>query len=336
MSLENSKSKKTSMPNCAIIIPCKTLDKETRLCIEKCQKQIKIKIKIYIVSDKKVIPSKRKKNIKYLSYGPINMSEKRNRAISFGKEKYIAFIDSDAYPVSSWLINGINILKKNNKIGIVSGPDFPFPNQKGWQKLVGIAHKSFWLSGSKTFRKNIKKSFYCKQVSSCNMIMKRSIFHEVGGMNNKIYIGEDADFCNKVRKFYKICHSPKVKIFHKSRNFLPFLAQRYAYGTCILDVFGHVNFFQNFQYIVPLCITLFFFSFPIIFIFQIYKYIYTFVFLTLFFGLLVEAFKVTNKLLNAFKILLIFYLGIIFFGMGSLMRILGIKKYLKKIYTFTN
>ena len=104
------------MQNCAIIIPCITLDKETRLCIEKCQKQIKIKIKIYIVSDRKVIPSERKKNIKYLSYGPINMSEKRNRATSFCKKKYIAFIDSDAYPVSSWLINGINILKKNKKI----------------------------------------------------------------------------------------------------------------------------------------------------------------------------------------------------------------------------
>ena len=145
------------MQSCAIIIPCITIDKDTQLCIERCQKQIKVKVKIYIVSDQKVIPSKRRKKIKYLSYGPINMSEKRNKATSFCKEKYIAFIDSDAYPVSSWLINGINILKKNNKIGFVSGPDFPFSNQKGWQKLIGIAHKSFWLSGSKTFRKNIRK-----------------------------------------------------------------------------------------------------------------------------------------------------------------------------------
>jgi len=324
------------MQDCAIIIPCKTLDKETQLCIQKCQKQIKVKVKIYIVSDQKVILLKRRKKIKHLSYGPINMSEKRNRAASFGKEKYIAFIDSDAYPVSSWLISGINILKKNNKIGIVSGPDFPFPNHKGWQKLIGIAHKSFLLSGSKTYRKNIKKSFYCKQVSGCNMIMKRSTFQKVGGMNNKIYIGEDADFCNRIRKFYKIWCSSKVKIFHKSRNFLPFLTQRYVYGTCILNVFSHVKFYQNFQYIVPMFITLFFFSFPIVFISQIYKYIYTFIFLILFFSFLVEAIKVTNKLLNVFKILIIFYSGIIFFGLGSLTIILGIKINLKKIYNFRN
>ena len=324
------------MQSCAIIIPFIALDEETQLCIEKCQKQIKVKVKIYIVSDQKIIRSKRKKKIKYLSYGPINMSEKRNKAASLSKEDYLAFIDSDAYPVSSWLINGINILKKNNKIGLVSGPDFPFPNQKDWQKIVGIAHKSFWLSGSKTFRKNIKKSFYCKQASSCNMIMKRSTFQEVGGMNNKIYIGEDADFCNRIRKFYKIWHSFKVKIFHKSRNFLPFLAQRFAFGTCILDVFSHVKFFQNFQYVVPLCITLFFFSFPLVFISQIYKYIYSFIFLSLFFSFLVEAIKITNKKLNIFKIVIIFYLGIIFFGLGSMMRILGLKINLRKIYTFRN
>jgi len=114
------------------------------------------------------------------------------------------------------------------------------------------------------------------------------------------------------------------------------LAQRFAFGTCILDVFSHVKFFQNFQYVVPLCITLFFFSFPLVFISQIYKYIYSFIFLSLFFSFLVEAIKITNKKLNIFKIVIIFYLGIIFFGLGSMMRILGLKINLRKIYTFRN
>ena len=74
------------MPSCSIIIPCTTLDEGTQLCIERCQKQIKVRVKIYIVSDQKVILSKRRKKIKYLSYGPINMSEKRNRATTFGEK----------------------------------------------------------------------------------------------------------------------------------------------------------------------------------------------------------------------------------------------------------
>ena len=67
--------------NCAIIIPCINLDNETKLCVKKCLKQKNIKIKIYIVSDKKIIRQKKDKKIKYLSYGPINMSEKRNKAV---------------------------------------------------------------------------------------------------------------------------------------------------------------------------------------------------------------------------------------------------------------
>ena len=152
-------------------------------------------------------------------------------------------------------------------------------------------------------------------------------------MDKQIYIGEDADFCNRIRKFYKIWQSPKVKIFHKSKKFLSFLAQRYSYGTCILDVFNHVKFLQNFQYTVPLWITLFIFSFPLVFISQIYQNIYTFIFFTLFFACLVEAVRVTDKLLNVFKILIIFYLGFISFGLGSLTVLLNIKIDLKKIYT---
>ena len=63
---------------------------------------------------------------------------------------------------------------------------------------------------------------------------------------------------------------------------------------------------------------------------------YSFIFLSLFFSFLVEAIKITNKKLNIFKIVIIFYLGIIFFGLGSMMRILGLKINLRKIYTFRN
>ena len=320
--------------NCAIIIPCINLDNETKLCVKKCLKQKNIKIKIYIVSDKKIIRQKKDKKIKYLSYGPINMSEKRNKAVNACREKYIAFIDSDAYPDPFWISNGIKILKRNKKIGLVSGPDLPFPNQKGWQKIIGEAHKSFWLSGSKTYRKNTNKSVYCSQVSSCNMIMEKSTYKTVKGMNKKIYIAEDADFCNKIRKNYKIWHSNKVKIFHKSRNFLPFLMQRYSYGTCIFDVFDHTKIITNVQYIIPLLITLFFFTFPFILTSEIYKYIYYSVFVLFFINFSYEAVKCTKNLISVFKVIIIFYLSILLFGLGSLMRIFNLTSNLKKIYTY--
>ena len=84
----------------------------------------------------------------------INMSKKRNIGVSLSKTKYVAFLDSDCYPTKNWIYNAIKILKKNKNIGLITGPDFPFSNQTGFQKTIGIAHKSFILSGSKIFRKS--------------------------------------------------------------------------------------------------------------------------------------------------------------------------------------
>ena len=69
---------------------------------------------------------------------------------------------------------------------MVTGPDLPFPNQKGWSYDIGLAHKSFLLSGSKVFRKNINKSKFISQASSCNMILKRNDFINAGGMDKDI------------------------------------------------------------------------------------------------------------------------------------------------------
>ena len=36
-------------------------------------------------------------------------------------------------------------------------------------------------------------------------------------MDEKIYIGEDKDLCDKINDYFKILYSPKLKFFIKSR-----------------------------------------------------------------------------------------------------------------------
>lgn len=296
-----------------------------------CNKLKKVKVKIYVVSDKKI--NKKFKNTIFKSVGKINMSQKRNIAVSIANNKYIAFLDSDCYPSDNWLINAIKTLKKNKNIGLVSGPDFPYPNQKGFQKTIGLAHKSFILSGSKTFRKNLSPTKVIKQASSCNMVLEKKTYNYVNGMDPKIYIGEDVDFCNRINNHFKIIYSPKIKIFHKSRKFLPFLAQRYAYGTCVFDTFKKAKFTKNFQYFGPLIITLNL----ILGIFSVNMYFGIYVlYLNLFFYLVIffESLRLSQNIIEIIKLNIIFLLGIIFFGLGSIAKILGISKNLKAIYTY--
>ena len=52
------------------------------------------------------------------------------------KSKYLAFIDSDAYPGNNWIESTFKFLKKKN-IGIIAGPQVDPLNQTYFQKIVG-------------------------------------------------------------------------------------------------------------------------------------------------------------------------------------------------------
>ena len=275
------------------------------------------------------------KNIIYLSYGDINMSEKRNNAVKKCKEKYIAFIDSDAYPKKLWLNNAIKILKKNKTVGMVTGPDLPFKNQKGWSRYIAQAHKSFLLSGTKVFRKNVKETNKCLQASSCNMILEKKTFEKLNGMDKKIYIGEDKDLCDRLRKFKDILYSPSVVIYHKVREFKPFVLQRFSYGTCIKDIVrnnSEINL-NNIQYFAPLFITLFYLLFPIFFSISYFSDLATIS--LIFFNLIIafETLKITLNPINFIRIFLIINISIISFGLGSIANMLSLDKNIKEIYT---
>ena len=62
-----------------------------------------------------------KYKVKKLVVGKINMSKKRNIAAKKFKSKYIAFIDSDAYPNKNWLRFAVKYLKQK-KGEVVGGP----------------------------------------------------------------------------------------------------------------------------------------------------------------------------------------------------------------------
>lgn len=322
-------------PRCAIIIPSIEFNNDLKKCLVECLKQKKVKVKIFVITNKKTKNKLNSKKILYLNYGNINMSTKRNIAAKKCSEEFIAFIDSDAYPSRNWLYNAIKILKKRKDIGMVTGPDLPFKNQKGLSYVIGLAHKSFLLSGDKIYRKNLISERICLQASSCNMILKKNLFEKVKGMDQNIYIGEDKDFCDRFNLVSKIFYSPKVLIFHKVRNFLPFLFQRFSYGASLLDLIKTNTSFNlnNLQYFIPLIIVCAYFFAPLFYIQEnIFFYVYMFTIFLLNFLIFVESIRIT---INPFRIFIIFFIikiNILAFGLGSIFGLLGFKK-LKEIYT---
>ena len=90
-----------------IIIPAIKLDDELLKCLREINKIKYSNFFVTIVLDyeiKNKLP-KLKYKINKMIVGKVNMSKKRNLAAKKFKSKFIAFIDSDAYPNKNWLKN---------------------------------------------------------------------------------------------------------------------------------------------------------------------------------------------------------------------------------------
>ena len=99
-----------------IIIPC-ILFSDVENCITEIRKIYK-KIKIIVCLNDSNFSTKKDKNLKFIITKSRAIGKKRNIATKYCKTKYIAFLDSDAYPKKGWIESTFNLLKNKN-IGIL-------------------------------------------------------------------------------------------------------------------------------------------------------------------------------------------------------------------------
>jgi len=97
-----------------IIIPAVKVDEEVLKCLREISKIKYSNFFVTLVLD--LAPSEKLPKLKYkvnkIISGKINMSKKRNIAAKKYKSKFIAFLDSDAYPNENWLKMGTKYLKE--------------------------------------------------------------------------------------------------------------------------------------------------------------------------------------------------------------------------------
>src|SRR5206468_4084819 len=98
-----------------------------------------------------------------------------------------------------------------------------------------------------------------EDLPSCNLVMRRREYLELGGMSEALFTAEDLDFCIRLRAQGRhilksrssavnsdldfcirlraqgrhILYSPDVLVYHKNRNLRGFLNQRLTYGACL-------------------------------------------------------------------------------------------------------
>tara|TARA_Y100000590_G_scaffold349047_1_gene400395 strand:+ start:2760 stop:3767 length:1008 start_codon:yes stop_codon:yes gene_type:complete len=321
-----------------IIIPSVNISDELIKCLKEINKIIYKNFYVTIVLDKegrKKLP-KSKFKINKLIVGKINMSKKRNLAAKKFKSKYIAFIDSDAYPNKKWLFLAIKYLKKK-KGDIVGGPGIPFSNQKYLEKISYLSKRSFFVTGYLNFRKYKAKSRLCDWLESCNLVMRRDFFLKYRGMDVNRYTGEDKEFFERVRKqkpSLKVFYSPDLFIYHRERSLLGFLLQRSCFGMDFVNLIKTNSGLNGLQPLLP--ITIFLSLVLILFLkidlstkFNIFFFIIGLANIAIF----LDVIKYVKSIKDLIFTLITINLANLSFALGGILTFLGLKNILiNKIY----
>ena len=103
-----------SIKNFTVIIPCISFQ-DVKKCIKNIRKHYK-KIKIIVCLNKSYSQKRKDKNLKIILTKSESIGEKRNIAVNVAKSKYLAFIDSDAYPAKKWIESTFRFLNKKKLV----------------------------------------------------------------------------------------------------------------------------------------------------------------------------------------------------------------------------
>lgn len=243
----------------SIIIPSRNVDYLLHICIEKIR-LLYPDVKIVLVLDE-ILPEdyeKFDKNVQILKSKKYTMSAKRNQGVDFVDTKYIALIDSDAFPDENWLEIAINFLENNKDYSAVTGCQMNWPDDSFAQKCLRLLRFSPLFSHQEWFKIidcNTNETD-CSEFMTSNVIITRETYKKLNGMCEDFYLAEDNEFSQRMfQNGYKIRFIPNVRVFHREAKAFSFLRKFFAisnyYGKCFVKGIKIKNNAQTLSQFMP-------------------------------------------------------------------------------------
>jgi mycofactocin glycosyltransferase len=221
-------------PMVSVIIPVRNREKELAHCLSSlCNLRYPAhRLEIIVVDDASSDGS-----LQVISKFPVKTLAVKNRRQAAGcrnlaarqaRGHILAFIDSDCVADPSWLIELLPAFR-DPAVGAVGGWVDAYFEQKGLDRYEKV--KSSLQVSTRHKRSSGKdRHFY---VPSCNLLIRKKLFRELGGFREDLHVGEDVDLCWRLQRLGKeVEYRPVGKVHHKHRNHLwPFFRRRFQYGT---------------------------------------------------------------------------------------------------------
>jgi mycofactocin system glycosyltransferase len=152
----------------------------------------------------------------------------RNRAAREAAGEILAFVDSDCVAGPGWL-RELTPYFSWDRVGAVGGRTVGYYTESRLDRYEEVAspldmgtHLLLEAQGTDTF-----------YVPTCNFLVRRSLYQDLGGLREDLLVGEDVDLCWRLRGLGNyLVYAPEGRVRHKHRNRLgPMLRRRADYGT---------------------------------------------------------------------------------------------------------
>ena len=239
--LEWRPSEQAEQPTVSVVIPVYNRADDLRACLESLQNldYPESLLEIVVVddgsSDKSAEVAKEFGANVIVQPRNRGQSAARNRGVQEASGQIVAFIDSDCAASPSWL-KELTPYFEDRRFALVAGYVDSYYRKTPLDRYESVK-SALNMGNQKVIGAGQKSVFYAP---TCNMLIRRDVFFENGGLDETIRVGEDVEFCWRLMKAgHRMIYTPEGTVFHKHRNdFFPCFKRRFDYGTSEPVLYG--------------------------------------------------------------------------------------------------
>lgn len=224
-----------ALPKVSIIIPVKDREEELGACLASLDQldYPRERYEIIVVDDGSSDASAevaRRSGAAVLPSGGSGRgpAAARNCGAEMASGEILAFIDSDCTASTSWLRELVDAFD-DPQVAAVGGLVDGMYRASALDRYEA-AMSSLSLGKQERSGQGGDDTFY---LPSCNLLVRRTAFAQVGAFRSAMCVGEDVDLTWRLRDAGgRIVYRPRGRVWHAHRNELPaFLKRRFQYGT---------------------------------------------------------------------------------------------------------
>lgn len=161
-------------------------------------------------------------------------SRQRNQAAHEAGGDILYFLDDDSR-VSPDCLNSCLPLFSDPAVAVAGGPSLTPPDDTPLQQLFGQALSSPFGAGgvrNRYRRHGALRSTTDKELILCNLAIRREVFLEAGGLDERLYPNEENELLDRIQsEGGKLLHSPDMAVYRSQRPTLrQFIRQMMSYG----------------------------------------------------------------------------------------------------------